>query len=311
MPTGGSSSGPTLPTVVQGPAAVKPLSDTRPTVQLALAISMQPADGGKAAGSRATSPADAVRAVALGASGLTAIMETVAVDPWEYQGLLDGRPVNVMLDSGAAANFLSARVAAEMGLNLLTPRSEEIGLAQMPNGSTSECQATKLLSLRIGGHRDKIAFNATRLDRYDVILGQAWFRKHNPSINWRDGRTVIQREHDEIVLHPKGPAAPMVKPVHSTPIPLSAMQFGIWAIKNGEQAFTVLLRPADRDRLLSTDPYSEDPDQRVLVESRGASTSKLPETARAGSTVGTMDLPRKIFRVICGSCCCHPGTSSL
>ena len=165
---------------------------------------MQPADGGKVAGSRATSPSDAVRAVALGASGLTAIMATVAVDPWEYQGLLDGRPVSVMLDSEAAPNFLSARVAAEMGLNLLTPRSDEIGLAQMPNGSTSESQATKLLSLRIGGHRDTIALNATRLDGYDVILGQAWFRKHNISINWRDGRTVIQRKHDEIVLHQKG-----------------------------------------------------------------------------------------------------------
>ena len=84
MPTGGSNRGPTLPTVVQGPAADKPLSDTGPPVQFALAIPMQPADGGKAAGSRATSPADAVRAVALGASGLTAIMATVAVDPWEY-----------------------------------------------------------------------------------------------------------------------------------------------------------------------------------------------------------------------------------
>ena len=85
MPIGGSSGGPTLPTVVQGPAAVKPLSDTRSPVQLALAISMQPADGGTATGSRATSPDDAVRAVALGASGLTAIMATtVAVDSWEY-----------------------------------------------------------------------------------------------------------------------------------------------------------------------------------------------------------------------------------
>ena len=71
------------------------------------------------------------------------------------------------------------------------------------------------------------------------------------------------------------------------------MKFGK-AIKNGEQAFTVLLRPADRDRPLSPDPHSEDPDQRVPVDSRGASTSKLPEIARAGSTVGTADLPEDL-----------------
>ena len=153
--------------------------------------------------------------------------------------------MNLMLDSGAAANFLSAKVAGEMGLNLLTPRSDEIGLAQMPNGSTSECQATKLLSLRIGGHRDKIAFNATRLDGYDVILSQAWFRKHNPSINWRNGRPVIQREHDEIVLHPKGPAAPMVR--ISTLDPHSAERHAVWY--GNQERRAGVYRPAPTGRL--------------------------------------------------------------
>ena len=225
MPTGGSNSGPPLPTVVRGPAALGPLESAGPPAPRALVSPVQPAEGSPKASTGTTTRATGTgaRAAALGASELTATMATVAVDPWEYQGLLNGRPVRVMLDSGAAANFLSANVAEDMGLTLLTPGSDETGFAQMPNGSTSECKATKLLSLRIGGHRDKIPFNATRLDGYDVILGQAWFRKHNPLINWRDGRTVIQRENDEVVLQPKGSAAPVVEVVSSTPLPLSAI----------------------------------------------------------------------------------------
>ena len=76
---------------------------------------------------------------------------TTAVDPWQYHGLLNGQPVQVMLDSGAAANFLSATVADKMGLSFLAPTKNDIGFAEMPNGSLSECKATKPLSLRIGG----------------------------------------------------------------------------------------------------------------------------------------------------------------
>ena len=297
MPTGGSNSGPLLPTVVREPAALGPLESAGTPAPRALVTPAQPTEGSPEAGTTVRATGTGARAAALGASELTATMATVAVDPWEYQGLLNGRPVRVMLDSGAAANFLSAKVAEDMGLTLLTPGSDEIGFAQMPNGSTSECKATKLLSLRIGGHRDKIAFNATRLDGYDVILGQAWFRKHNPLINWRDGRTVIQRGNDEVVLQPKGSAAPVVEVVSSTPLPLSAIRFGK-AIKKGEQAFTVLLRPADRDQPTDGGLLGEDSDRRVSAEPRAergkAATNKLTEAAAESSTDGPAGLPKDI-----------------
>ena len=89
---------------------------------------------------------------AIGASELTTMTATEAVDPWQYHGLLNGQPVQVMLDSGAAANFLSATVAETMGLSFVTPKKDDIGFAEMPNGSLSECKATKPLSLRIGAH---------------------------------------------------------------------------------------------------------------------------------------------------------------
>ena len=87
-----------------------------------------------------------------------------------------------------------------MGLPLTEPHEDDVGFARMPNGAHSECKATRPLRLRIGGHRDNIAFNVTRLEGYEVILGQAWFRLQNPNINWHDGRTVIKRKYDTVVL---------------------------------------------------------------------------------------------------------------
>ena len=63
----------------------------------------------------------------------------------------------------------------------------------------------------MGAHKENLAFNATSLKGYDVILGQAWFRKHNPSIKWRDGQTVLKRSGGDITLNPIGAAAPPVE----------------------------------------------------------------------------------------------------
>ena len=179
------------------------------------------------------------------------MVATGAVDPWQYSGLLNGRPVRVLFDSGAAANFLSARIADELGLTLVPPRENDVGYARMPNGTRSVCKATGLLSLRIGGHHERLALNATSLDGYDVILGQAWLCMHNPIIDWRDGRAVIKRRHNEVVLYPAEVAnSEDTGPQNS---PLSAMQFGK-ALTRGDQAFVAILRPVDRDRPMAEDP---------------------------------------------------------
>ena len=68
----------------------------------------------------------------------------LAEDPWIYNGLLNGRPIRVLLDSGAAANFLSARVAAEIGLPLKDIEEDGVGYARMPDGDPSRLQGNKI-----------------------------------------------------------------------------------------------------------------------------------------------------------------------
>jgi hypothetical protein len=176
-------------------------------------------------------------------------------DPWEYNGLLNGRPVRVLLDSGAAANFLAAKVA-EMSLPLKDIEEDGVGFARMPDGTRCDCKATKLLDLRIGGHRERIAFNVTTLEEHEVILGQGWLRWHNPTMHWRDGRAVMKRGHKEVTIYPsaRGHSPVVDADLVSGSIPLSAMQFAK-ALKRGEDAFVALLRPVDRDRLEDGSPH--------------------------------------------------------
>jgi hypothetical protein len=169
-------------------------------------------------------------------------------EPWEYAGTLGGRPVRVLLDSGAAANFLSAKVAAEMGLHLLGIGEDGVGFALMPDGTQRECKATKLLQLRIGGHREKIAFNVTQLEEHEVILGQGWLRHHNPTTNWRDGRAVLKKRDKEVTLYPilDPEVANLVSGMGTSSL-LSAMQLGK-AVKKGEDVYVAILRPVEGNR---------------------------------------------------------------
>ena len=120
----------------------------------------------------------------------------------------------------------------------------------MPDGARCDCKATKLLDLRIGAHRERIAFNVTTLAEHEVILGQGWLRWHNPVMHWQDGRAVIKRGHNEVTLYPRarGSSPSVGVDLVGGLEPLSAMQFAK-AVKSGEDAFVALLRPVDRDRL--------------------------------------------------------------
>ena len=197
-------------------------------------------------------------------------------EPWEYADTLGGRPVRILLDSGAAANFLSAKVAVEMGLQLLGIGEDGVGFAVMPDGTQRECEATELLQLRIGGHREKIAFNVTQLEEHEVILGQSWLRHHNPTTNWQDGRAVLKKGDQEVTLHPiPDPEVANLVSGRGASGLLSAMQLGK-AVKKGEDVYVAILRPVEGNR------YSEEVAGGGMFtgETSSSSTANPPDPMR-------------------------------
>ena len=187
------------------------------------------------------------RDAAVGACAVAPIQAGESEDPYVYDGKLAGRPVRILLDGGAAANFLSARVAAEMGLPLKDTVEDGVGYARMPDGTRRRCKATNLLELRIGDHRERIAFNVIELEDHEVILGKMWSRLHDSETRWRDGRAVWESGGKRHTLFPRAHETPLEKVVSCPPL-LSAMQYAK-AVKKGGQAFVALLKPVDHGSL--------------------------------------------------------------
>ena len=232
----------------------------------------------------ASSSVPVARAAAVGASQVAPLQAANVKEPWEYAGTLCGKPVRVLLDSGAAANFLSARVAVEMGIE--EPDTEEVGVgfARMPDGSQQRCIATGILPLQIGEHKEDIALNVTRLEDHEVILGQSWLQHHNPIANWRDGRTVLVKGNSEVTLYPiSGPKKVLHEVDKPTSHHLSAMQLSK-AVKQGEDVYVAILRPVEANR------HSD------VVEAEGRSTSgaSRPPTAKSPGVPLKLQLPEGV-----------------
>ena len=100
-------------------------------------MSPSPPSGGKADVGGPPTSANRERGgrdAAVGACAVAPIQAGESEEPYVYDGKLAGRPVRILLDGGAAANFLSARVAVEMGLPLKDTVEDGVGYARMPMG---------------------------------------------------------------------------------------------------------------------------------------------------------------------------------
>ena len=98
--------------------------------------------------------------------------------PLEFDGQVTGRNVRFLLDTGAGANFLSAKVADELGVVIAPQLGEEGSRAQLPDGLELHCMSSKPLPIRIGSHRERMDFNVVPLQEFEVILGQPWLHHH-------------------------------------------------------------------------------------------------------------------------------------
>jgi len=104
------------------------------------------------------------------------------------------RPTLVMVDSGAAGNFMSPRCRDRYKLEgVKKPRTTPIiGLNGESLGPGITHESGPLLMV-IGDHFEVINFDITGLGEYDVVLGVPWLRKHNASIDWQTGNIAFDR----------------------------------------------------------------------------------------------------------------------
>ncbi len=102
-------------------------------------------------------------------------------------------PVKILMDSGAAGNFISSRTLA--GFKIPRRRNDtnyQITSVQgKPLGRGLVRYHTPEVSLHIGCfHIERISLLVLEEAVVDVVLGRPWLAKHQPTIDWRSGEIL-------------------------------------------------------------------------------------------------------------------------
>ena len=100
---------------------------------------------------------------------------------------IEGKPVRVMIDSGANRSYASLR----LGQLLSSKRQDKKDPypLTMADGSPVDHDGgwvrkeLQEVNLQIGNHHETVSLDITNL-KYDIVLGMTWLQRHNPNIDW-------------------------------------------------------------------------------------------------------------------------------
>ena len=111
-----------------------------------------------------------------------------------------------MIDSGASALFLSNRFVEQHQVHV-HKLDREIPLYNIDGTSNQAGGLTHFarLELRAGEHVEMAEFLVTELGPEDVILGLPWLRKHNPGVDWKEGKVEFDQCDQESGTHSDEP----------------------------------------------------------------------------------------------------------
>ena len=100
-----------------------------------------------------------------------------------------------MIDCGATENFIDRKYVRQQGLpcaKKLTPRKVlAVDGRELDGGPVTH---DAMVTMVINDHREDIKLHCITIGNAPIILGLPWLRKHNPSIDWKEGRIVFNSE---------------------------------------------------------------------------------------------------------------------
>ena len=103
-----------------------------------------------------------------------------------FQGNLRGRPVRVLVDSGASANFVAAPVLEK--LKLSWKKKSHADMVKLADGTVLSSDKLAYFPFSVSSYSDKDNFHILpSLEGFDLVLGMDWLRRVNPRVDWRSG----------------------------------------------------------------------------------------------------------------------------
>ena len=99
-----------------------------------------------------------------------------------------------LIDSGCLSSYISKRFVQENQIN--THKLPFPITCYNADGSTNQSgsitEYVEMIML-IRDHIEQIQFSVTNLGKHDLFLGYEWLQKHNPTINWRKSKVLLDK----------------------------------------------------------------------------------------------------------------------
>jgi hypothetical protein len=100
-----------------------------------------------------------------------------------------------MIDCGATENFIDRRFAEQQGLPLtkqLVPRKVlAIDGRELEGGPVTH---DAIVTMVINEHKEEIRLDWITIGNSPIIIGLLWLWKHNPNIDWKEGKITFDSE---------------------------------------------------------------------------------------------------------------------
>ena len=154
-----------------------------------------------------------------------------------------GRPLRILVDSGATGNFLSGSFLDQY--KLPWQKKALADRVKIADGSILSSERLAYLPFTIGSYKDKASFHILQaLNGFDAILGMDWLKRINPGVDWRSGVSRFEYGHHQHILIPVHNSE--AQRLASTML-ISTMQLAK-ALKNEEdQVYLVTLKEVQED----------------------------------------------------------------
>ena len=201
----------------------------------------------------------------------------------ELAGRIEGKPWNLLIDSGSTGNYISAHVCTVNKLRKEDdPYPDQLTMA---DGSQVETTGRVQVQIKSGGYQGIVQAKIFPGLRKPMILGIPWLKKVNPHIDWAQETVVVAKGRELLSL-------PLARRKEKVEVNMVGAKKFSRLLRAGERAFVGFVRKVDSKQeecnVVGTGDVTSDLDS-VLQ------SPKLPEpikgVLREFSDVFPADLP--------------------
>jgi predicted aspartyl protease len=118
----------------------------------------------------------------------------------EVEGMINNRPLVILIDSGASHSYVDPRVVE--GLHLMRSKHEKSWLVQLATGTKRKVtELVKSCSVDMKGMSTKAELNILPLGSYDCLIGMDWLDQHHALLDYRNKRfTCLDEEGNQVTV---------------------------------------------------------------------------------------------------------------